>query len=223
MKEIEESIEKKRGIENIDLTDNQLIVRENIEKVSKAFCKVRQAIDWKIDVYESEVQLSDLCFIVYQFKKHSWTHIRIENCELSQKYLNREDAKLLSSILNTKAIYYSVCDNPINLNYHLYINGNSTEEFNFCHSVDEIDERLEQEDDESLQNLFEFQSKLRQIQVGDIYDEFIFVDTFFQEQDAYMPSFSSACESGKSGRKVTLKIAGFQPEDFERMDYIVVK
>jgi hypothetical protein len=78
MEEIKESVEKKRGIEYIGLTDNQLLVKANIEKVSQAFCQVRQAIDVKHNVYGREVKLTDLCFIIYQFRKHSWTHIRIE-------------------------------------------------------------------------------------------------------------------------------------------------
>jgi hypothetical protein len=67
MEEIKESVEKKRGIEYIGLTDNQLLVKANIEKVSQAFCQVRQAIDVKHNVYGREVKLTDL-----------WTHIRIE-------------------------------------------------------------------------------------------------------------------------------------------------
>lgn len=218
-------IEDRRGIEALDINDIQVLVKAPIDRVSQALFEVRQAINLRRNIYNYEVEITDLCFIVYQLKKHPWTLIKIENCELSERYLNCQDAQKLSKMLQTKAIFYSVIDNPINIYYHLYIHGNSIEKFNFCYEYEDADEELDISDEDELdtQGIYKFESKLRQIKNSDIEDEFIFIDAFFKEHDAYVPPLDTVCESGKTGRKVTLKIGGFQHKDLERMDYISVK
>ncbi|MBD2468819.1 hypothetical protein [Nostoc sp. FACHB-145] len=218
-------IENKRGIETLEITDNQVVVKAPIDRVSQAFFQERQAVNLKYDVYNNEVEITDLCFIIYQLKKHSWTLIKTENCEPSETYLNCNDAKILSSVLHTKAIFYSVIDNPINIYYNLYIDGDSKETFNFCNEYNDVDEDFEEsdEDEASIEGLYTFHSKLRLVQDSDIKDEFTFVNAFFEEHDVYVPPLNTICESGKTGRKVTLTISGFQHDDFERMDYISVK
>ena len=218
-------IENRRGIETFEITDNQLLVKASIDRVSQAFFRARQAVNLRCDVYGNEIEITRLCFIIYQFRKHSWTLIKTENCELSETYLNCKDAQILSSMLHTKAIFYSVIDNPITIYYHLYVEGNSTEEFSFCNESNDVDKEFEEldEDDVSIQILYKFQSKLRRLHDSDIEDEFTFVNAFFEEHDAYVPPLNTVCESGKTGRKVTLTIPGFQNDDFERMDYISVK
>ena len=110
-------IENRRGIETFEITDNQLLVKASIDRVSQAFFRARQAVNLRCDVYGNEIEITRLCFIIYQFRKHSWTLIKTENCELSETYLNCKDAQILSSMLHTKAIFYSVIDNPINIYY----------------------------------------------------------------------------------------------------------
>lgn len=222
MNKSKDLIENKRGIETLEMNDTQILVKASIDRVSQAFFEVRQAANLRYNVYNDEIEVTDLCFIIYQLKKHLWTLIKTENCELSETYLNCKDAQLLSNKLQTKAIFYSVSDNPIDIHYHLYINGDSTEKFSFYYEHNDVCEDFD-ELDELDESVYKFESNIRQIQDSDMKDEFTFVDKFFKDNDAYVLPIKNMCERGKTGIKVPLGIIGYQDNDFERMDYISVK
>jgi hypothetical protein len=202
------SLQQCRGIESLDRNIFMVLVQAPIELVAQAFNQLRQAEIWVRDAYEREVEIIGQGVMVFQFRGHSWTLIH-RLCDPpygsglpSQVGATEEDAQNLSSLLHTRAIYYTASDTSGTIEYHLYQDGKSVE-------------RLFFEEGFSVQ----FQSQLRQLEAEDIENAYSFTMNFIREQDAYVPVlFVQKCRS--VGQQIILHLENLRRSDLDRMDYI---
>ena len=199
---------QKRGIDSIDLNDRFILVQAPVEKVSQALCQVRQASIWERDVFEKQVQLTDVCFIVFRFPGHNWTLIHEENITVSysmknfnpetlsqqlQNKLKEEDAQAISAQLQTQAIYYACSDTAGAVEYQLFASGESQEKFTYCCESDFSPESPPSADEcVIICETFRFRSQLRHITVDDLPKrqwEHPEDDDFGREHNAFMDDF----------------------------------
>ncbi len=198
-----------RGIDSIDLNDHCVIVNAPIEEVSQALYQIRNANIWQKDVFEKEIEMTDICFIVFQFPGHSWTAIRDQNITVSydfnnldveliqqqwQNKVNEKDANGISEILQTKAIYFSCSDTADTICYEVFDCGEIVEEFYFCESPDfygKDEKPAENNECVIVTNTFNFRSKLRYVNIEDIpLNEPDDEDYFAEEPDLDINAFT---------------------------------
>ena len=175
-----------RGVDTIDLNDHCVIVKASVEEVSQALHQIRNANIWQKDVFEKEIEMTDICFIVFQFPGHSWTAIRNQNITVSydfdnfdrevfrkqqQNRINEKDAKDISEILQTQAIDFGCSDTSCAVGYSVFDSGELVEEFNYCCDSDFIkkDEKTAENNEcVIVSDNFNFRSKLRHIDINEI-------------------------------------------------------
>ncbi|WP_460201825.1 ankyrin repeat domain-containing protein [Scytonema sp. NUACC21] len=172
------------GIDSSNLNDRYVLVQAPIDDVSRALSQIRNATIWCRDVFEREVILTDVCFVVFRFFGHHWTLIHEENMTLSyhigngkqeileeqlQDMLKVEDAQALSKLLQTKAIYYGCNCTTNNSRYELFDKGECLEEFYYSCNENFADEKLVSSDECLIAHKhFRFRSKLRYLSLGEI-------------------------------------------------------
>ena len=133
-----------RGVDTIDLNDHCVIVKASVEEVSQALYKIRNANILQKDVFEKEIEITDICFIIFQFTGHSWTAIRDLNITISydfnnldielikqkqQNQINEKDARVISKILQTQAIDFVCSETSGAIGYSVFDCGELLEEF----------------------------------------------------------------------------------------------
>ena len=133
-----------RGIDSIDLNDHCVIVKASVEEVSQALYQILNANICQKDVFEKEIEMTDICFTIFQFPGHIWTAIRDQNITISydskkidsetfrkqwQNRINEKDAKAISEILQTKAIDFGCSDTAGAVGYSFFDCGELVEEF----------------------------------------------------------------------------------------------
>ncbi|MBV9388095.1 MAG: hypothetical protein JOZ78_16870 [Chroococcidiopsidaceae cyanobacterium CP_BM_ER_R8_30] len=199
----EPPLEQRRGIEHIDLNDYLIFCHAPIEQVEAAFSQIRQVVDWERDAYGREIEISGQSFAIFQFRGHSWNAIHELNFLPGTLPLGGEDEiKLLSSLLQTKAIEYQISDTGGNIGYKLYEFGELTESLYFSSDSG---------------GTYQFDSKKRQLETKyPAIDVYHFTYTFMEEQDVYVPAFS--WKNLKKRKRVTLNFQGYNYDDFERFD-----
>ena len=212
-----------RGLVSDNLNDFLILVQATVDEVAAAFCQVRGATVWEKDVFEHEVELTNQCFVVFQFTGHPWTLIHEENVYSWSKSLNREDAEAISQHLRAKAIYYGVSDTAGAIGYDLYQSGSLMESFDSCCDYD-FDDEIESggEPDTTYGSRWKLYSKLRHPNPNEIKRDFDFVDAFFRAQDAYVPAWGGGWRTCGTGQRRRLQVTGLDPDDL-RMDYVAVK
>lgn len=211
---------QRRGYETIDLNDTLVLVQAPVEQVVQALNQLQQVVYWERDIYEREIVIQSNSLLVFQFQGHPWTVIRELRSMSYGVFLQEEDTQSLSSLLCTKAIFYHVSDTAFNIGYYLYNCGESIEELFFTSECEEgLNE--DEEDEETYQGTYRFQSQLRQLEAKDIKNPYNFVHDFLLEQDVYIPIFFSRY-TFEIGEHLTLQMEGVERNDLERMDYIVM-
>ncbi|BAY82573.1 ankyrin [Calothrix parasitica NIES-267] len=175
-----------RGIDTIELNDHSVIVKASVEEVSEALYQIWNANIWQKDVFEKEIEITDICFIVFQFPGHSWTAIRGQNLTVLydfnnlnvelikqqwQNPINEQNAKDTSKLLKTKAIDFGCNDTFGAVGYSVFDSGELVEEFSYCCNSD-FSKKNEKpaEDNECVivTNDFYFRSQLRHISIDEI-------------------------------------------------------
>jgi len=208
-------VQKLRGIQSFETGDNMMFVQTPITKVGEVFDCLYSG-RWERDVYGRELQDVSSGFIFMQFRGHPWTIIS----ELLPYYSKIEnDAQSLSHLLNTRTICYYISDTSGEFSYKVYQAGTCVEQLFYGYNVG-----------------FQFESQLR---LGEtIREPHVFVDTFFRQQDIYVPVLFSNLSRGKqiNKDKIIIKlykstmvdvsvpvshksIPMFDHSDFERVDF----
>lgn len=175
-----------RGVDTIELNDHCVIVKASVEEVSQALYQIRNANIWQKDVFEKEIEMTDLCSIVSKLSGHNWTAIRDENVTVSYNFQNldvelikqqwknhigEKDAKAISEILQTQAIDFGCSDTSGSVGYTLFNCGELIEEFNYCCDSDfskQNEKPAEKNECVIVTNDFYFRSKLRHISIDEI-------------------------------------------------------
>ncbi len=189
-------------METIDRNILFVLVRASVEPVAQAFSVFRQMDVWVRDAYEHEIDIQNESTFVFQLRGHPWSIVYKPYMLSERLYLTEEDARSISEILGTSAIYYAGSDTCGTLEYHLYRNGVCVEKLAF-------------EEEVSLG----FQSQLRQFEEKDIRDAYTFTMNFIREQDAYIPNIVQV-EDLRAGQRTTLRFEDLMPHEVERMDYL---
>ena len=153
-------VETWRGVDSIDVSDCLMLVRASVEAVAEAFACIRNAAIWERDVFETEVELTNCCFEVFQFTGHPWTIVR--QSHIREEPLTMQDATDLSDLLSTQAIGYETSKSCDLVCYEFFESGQLLERFS------------------TLFSPHEFESQLRQVDIHNIddFDELEFVDAF---------------------------------------------
>ena len=209
-----------RGIETVDLNDDLVLVQAPTEQVAQALSQLRQVVYWKRDVYEREIVIQGHGLIVFRLQGHPWTLIRELPIKKYNVLLEEKDAQSLSSLLGTKAMFYQVSDTASNIGYYLYNCGELMEKlFYTSECEEELDE--EDEDEETNHGTYQFQSQLRSIKVEKIKNPYSFIENFFWQQDVYIPALYTRMIF-RVGQRFSLQMKEInQPDELERMDYMV--
>ncbi|MBH8562255.1 hypothetical protein I8748_08710 [Nostoc sp. CENA67] len=196
-------LEQRRGLETIDRNLLFVLVRASVEQVAQAFSTLKQMDVWIRNAYDCEVEIHNESALVFQLRGHPWSFIYKLYKSSIQIYVTEEDARRISELLNTSVIYYAGSDTCGTIEYHLYNNGF-------------LQERLSFEEEVKC----EFQSQLRQVEVGEVKkDAYTFTMNFMRDQDAYIPCIVEV-EDLKVGQRTTLRFEGLLPNEVERMDYL---
>ncbi|MEO0839743.1 MAG: ankyrin repeat domain-containing protein [Cyanobacteria bacterium J06643_5] len=189
-----------RGVDNIELNDHCVIVKASVEEVSQALYQIRNANIWQKDVFEKEIEMTDICFTVSKLSGHNWTAIRDENITVSYNFQNldaelikqqwenqidEKDAKAISELLQTQAIEFGCSDTSCSVGYTLFDCGQTVEEFNYCCDSDLItkDEKpAENNECVIVSDRFNFRSKLRHISIDEIPQHEANDDDYFDKE-----------------------------------------
>ncbi|MGJ3253508.1 MAG: hypothetical protein ACFE0J_20595, partial [Elainellaceae cyanobacterium] len=201
-----------RGIEFIETTDSMILVKNSLNSVSSAVRQLNHLSRWERNIYSREILISELGFIIFQFRRHFWTIIQFVDSLAYSKY--ESDAEILSKYLNTPALYYSVGDTFGDFQYTFFSNGICVE-------------KLRVEESEGLV----FESVLRpSVSIENIKSRYQFVNDFFIKQDIYIPVLSSniSLTQETSSQRVVLELWNtfsnkpqkFRYSDFEGFDYL---
>lgn len=212
-----------RGLVSDNLNDRLILVQATVAQAAEALCHVRGATVWEQNVFEQEVELTNECFVIFQFAGHTWTVIHEKNIYSWHDGLNSQDAQRLSQHLQVKVIYYSVSDTAGAIGYELYESGELMEEFDSYCDHDYRDQMESGgEPDTIYGRSWKLYSKLRQINSSEIQQEFDFVDAFFKSQDAYVPAWGGLSHICGTGKRRKLQVTGLDPADLQ-MDYVAVQ
>lgn len=195
-------LEQRRGVETIDRNTLFVLVRASVEPVAQAFGVLRQMNVWVRNAYDREINIQNESTFVFQLQRHPWSIIYKPYMRSMQIYLTEEDARSISELLGTYAIYYAASDTCGTIGYHLYSSG-------VCN------EKLFSQEEVSL----EFQSQLRSFEAWDIQDAYTFTINFICEQDAYVPNLVEV-EDLEAGQHKTLRFENLMSNELERMDYL---
>ncbi len=182
-------------------------------------------------MYEREIEVGSQDYIVFRLKGHPWTLIHGQRVLSYGLPLNDKDAQALSIWLQTDAIYYWESETSGSIGYYLYNCGNCIEKLSDENGDDEEaeDSGMEQflwqlanrhqaaplSKDERYSAIAAFLSH-KQAERGNEPDP---IDTFFREQDAYVP-YLNWQSNFEVDQRVTLRLEGLEREDLERMDYV---
>ncbi|MEM1394776.1 MAG: ankyrin repeat domain-containing protein [Cyanobacteria bacterium P01_H01_bin.150] len=189
-----------RGVDNIELNDHCVIVKASVEEVSQALYQIRKANIWQKDVYEKEIEMTDICFTVSKLSGHNWITIRDENITVSydfknldteliaqqwQNHIGEKDAKVISELLQTQAIDFGCSDTSGAVGYTLFDCGETVEGFSYCCDSDLItkDEKpAEKNECVIVSDRFNFRSKLRKLNIDEIPQHESNDDDYFDEE-----------------------------------------
>jgi len=197
------SIADLRGVASFYTNEMIVLVRAPIDAVTKAFCGLKRARVCHRDAAGKTVTVSDPCYLIYQLAGHPWTIIDVYASRSS--YPNPEDARALSEVLKTKAIFYGNSDTAGVIAYELVEAGKRLERFMDFEET-------------------EFESNLGRSAPAEGEDMEDFVRAFFRAQDAFAPSWTSRLGGNchRPGDKATLPFGGFRPDTLIRLDYVAV-
>lgn len=227
-----ESFTEMRGVCSFEYNGTTIFVKAKVEDVACSLSEERNANLWQQNIIDQEVELAEQCFFVFRFNGHTWTNIiardhlvvelliseeakQLSRETLQQRIqqarsleLNKDDARLLSMRLKTRAIYYGVSDTARALSYRIYENG-------------ELLERLVTGEGYEI---LEWESTLHDVsaeQIGEDVEGWI--EQLFRENDALEPSMSFMYWVGyvmhRSGHKITTSDA---ENTLERADFVAL-
>lgn len=196
------SLAQRRGLETIDLNLLYILVKAPVEPVAQAFSTLRQMNVWVPDAYGREIDILNESIFVFRLRGHPWSIVYKPLMPVERLYLNEEDARIISELLGTSAIFYGGSDTCATIEYYLFSNGIAVEKLFF-------------EEDGDIK----FQSQLRQIKAEDIEDAYQFTMDFVREQDAYIPGIVQV-EDLIVGQCTILRIEDLLPDEIEQMDYL---
>ena len=150
------SIREMRGFSTFEYNGKSLFVKADVAAVSAALSDIRGATKLQTSLPAEPVTLTNQCFFVFRLAGHLWTHIiardpindggnpflggTFDPAKLQEDlatHLSEHDAKRLSELLETTALYYAVFDTSYGLNYTLFDRGATLERLE---SGDEVDE-----------------------------------------------------------------------------------
>ncbi len=222
-----------RGVVSFDYNGRSLFVDADVETVSNALAKHRNAPNHKTNIVGQEIELSKQCFFVFRFTGHRWTQIigrdsytDSSNPFLADSYdpeklkaqlalhLGKDDAQAISEHLETKVLLYSISDTAGAIEYRLYDKGEQVEYF-------EEGEKYDEEGD--CEDFFEFHSERGEIGPKDSGQSYEWINQLFRNLECYEPGIAFTHFVGyvshNAGDKVTIKD---QKEDFERIDFVAL-
>lgn len=214
-------VEQRRGIDSIDISQYEILVRAPIEQVAQTLAQILEADSWERDAYDREIELLGQDFVVFQFRCHSWSSIHQQGSIRFGKSFGEKDAQSLSELMQTRVIHYRASDTSGTIGYQFYEAGQLVERLYFDHSTDASNKK-----GRVLFRPSVFESRLRQLKAENIDNSYTFTHEFMREQDAYIPALTRP--QSQAGQRVALQLVASGPEtfkrnDFERVDYVGVK
>lgn len=213
-----------RGLVSEDVNDRLILVQADAEAAAEALYQVRGANIWMKDVFEKEVELTNECFVVFQYSGHSWSVVHEENVYFENRGLTEEDAQKISQYLETKTINYGVSDTAGAIGYEFYDSGELIESFlDYCENDFREERETRDESHTVYGHRWKLYSRQRQIDPKDVKRSYDFVDAFMKSQDVFVPVWICIrWRQSATGLRRRLEVSGLDPEDL-RMDYVAVK
>ncbi len=193
-----------RGLETPDINLLIILVKESVESSAGAYSSLKPINIWEKNTYNQEIAIHQESTFVFKLQGHLWSIIYKPLLPL-KSFLLPEDAKALSTILNTDTIYYECIDTANIIHYQLFKNGILVEKLYYENGT------------------AEFISQRRQIDVNKI-RRYRFVNDFIQEQDTYIPML--ICDYPRDekkfirGKRTILNFENLFPSEVARMDYL---
>jgi hypothetical protein len=201
-------LKKQRGAIPFDRNLSLLLAKAPVNKVAQAFRSAFNVEVWHKNVLCKEVTIVDPSFLIFQLSGHKWTNVLGLSTD-SFYWFKPDKANRLSKTLEGPVIYFGVSDTAEAVAYSLFDNGKLVEELDFSEVVFS---------DLGDTKGHKFVSKLRKTKANEIKNVEAFVDDFFRDQDALVPPVGRS--SYNIGEKVVIDIAGLDPEDVARMDFV---
>lgn len=229
-------IEERRGFDNTDTNDKGILFEADVEQVVQGLCNRGLVQDWKKDIYEREIVISEYeGWVVYQFKDHKWSVIQQNTTIVRDAYFGIHHLKVLSDWLQTKCMYYLFSDTSNTLVYQIYNEGQLQERCYFnpndTQEYQEVESALNDlvfTPQETVEGEFEelpalFQSKIRLIPLRH-FDPWDYIDIWLAEQGAYVPTirWGGIGRRLQPGERHTISIRNLLREKVRRMDYVTL-
>ncbi|MEL7241424.1 MAG: hypothetical protein AAF063_16525 [Cyanobacteria bacterium J06643_5] len=228
------SLGERRGFDNTDTNDKGILFQANVEQVVQELSKREILHEWKKDIYEREVIISEYFgWVIYQLKNHHWCVIQQNTSIIRDAYFEIHHAKVLSDWLQTKCIYYLFSDTSNTLVYQIYDKGQCQERCYFnpndTREYQEVESALNDlvfTPQETLEGEFEelpvlFQSKIRLIP-NKYFNPWDYIDIWLAEQGAYIPTIRwGANPRLRPGERHIISIRGLSRQQV-RMDYVTL-
>ena len=224
------TVTKMRGVGTFDYDGKSIWILADPEAVTDALSYVRKAKVVRKDLRNKSVKLTDQFFLIFRLEGHTWTQIiagdrlilgllmNMDKLKLTKKErdrrfnearkleLNKQDAKLLSEQLSTRALFYGISDTAGALMYEFYENG-------------ELIEQLETTEGYKVNR---WKSTLHPIRKKEMEhtDVLKWINELFIELDIFDPGLSFDYMSDQIGKKVTIGDLVDDSETFERVDFV---
>jgi hypothetical protein len=217
------------GVESFDGTYVLVLVRAAIEEVARTFREQIPGSRVEENVWGREVAASQRSFLVVQFRGQPWTVLRGLTPALWSTQDRAEDARALSGVLETDAIFFGAGGQVGALVYQLYRRGDLVEAFEVVDTslLDDIERQLAPEETEARTQLDAlraargrtFASRLREVDAAGIEDPRGFTEAFIRDCGAYVPALDLQV---KEPGPVTVTVPDYTREDFERVDLVAL-
>ena len=232
-----DSLRSTRGVASFEYNGKSIFVEADVDAVSDALAKHREALRRETDVADRAVELTKQCFFVFRFAGHTWTQIigrdswfepggaeqmlaggsYLEELKAAMAvHLNEEDAKALSNELGARVLYYHVSDTAYGLAYSLFADGQIVEKLITGDTCDDEGE------DEGLKG--EWYSASGESGPADVHAAMPWAEALFERLDAFEPGLNFTLWVGyiqhKPGDKVTIPNKG---GELERVDFVALE
>lgn len=229
-------IEERRGFDNTDTNDKGILFEADVEEVVQQLYNRGIIQDWKKDIYEREIVISEYKgWVIYQLKDHKWCVIQQNTSIVRDAYFDIHHVKVLSEWLRTKCMYYLFSDTSNTLVYLIFDKGQHQERCYFnpfetrdCEKADAALKDSVFTPQETVEGEFEelptlFQSKIRPIP-GRYFDPWDYIDIWLAEQGAYVPTirWGGIGRRLQPGERHTISIRNLSRQKVRRMDYVTL-
>jgi hypothetical protein len=184
-----------------------MIARAPVEDVARAISKMYGATEWRQDTKNQPVEPAVPSVFVGQLRGHGWSFVATHGEPLLKGVVSQQGAKSLSEALQTTVVVMLAEDTSGAFYYEIFASGESLEELQWADGISRFASQLEDVTAQELEENEEFDPAQR-------------LSEYLNSEDGYIASAYGTRTADGSG--LVFEVAGAAPQDFTRVDYLVL-